>query len=144
MNYTQLYDAIQNYTENAETTFLANIPTFVKQAEQRIYNIVQFPSLRKSSTGVTTTSNRYLSCPGDFLSAYSLAVIDGSGAYSFLLNKDVDYIRQAYPSPTSTGIPKHYALFGPTVTGVYPWANAQCGVLCGTPLLLLPRVNRYY
>jgi hypothetical protein len=117
MNYTQLYDAIQNYTENAETTFLANIPTFVKQAEQRIYNIVQFPSLRKSSTGVTTTSNRYLSCPGDFLSAYSLAVIDGSGAYSFLLNKDVDYIRQAYPSPTSTGIPKHYALFGPTVTG---------------------------
>lgn len=115
MNYTQLYDAIQNYTENAETTFLANIPTFVKQAEQRIYNAVQFPSLRKSSAGVTTTSNRYLSCPTDFLSVYSLAVINGAGAYSFLINKDVDYIRQAYPSPASTGVPKHYALFGPTV-----------------------------
>lgn len=143
MNYTQLYDAIQNYTENAETTYLANIPTFVKQAEQRIYNAVQFPSLRKSSTGLTSANNRYLSCPGDFLSVYSLAVIDGTGAYSFLLNKDVDYIRQAYPSPTATGLPKHYALFGPTVSGLTV-TNELSFVLGPTPNAIYSVELHYY
>jgi hypothetical protein len=89
---------------------------FITQAEQRIYNSVQFPSLRKNVTGSVTTSNKYLSCPEDFLSTYSLAVIDATGNYEYLLNKDVNFIRQAYPNPTSdTGIPKYYALFGPTV-----------------------------
>jgi hypothetical protein len=77
---------------------------------------VQFPSLRKNVTGVTTSGNKYLSCPSDFLSSYSLAVIDATGAYEYLLNKDVNFIRQAYPTPTDTAIPKYYALFGPTTT----------------------------
>ena len=116
MNYTQLSDAIQAYTENTEADFVAEIPVFVKQAEQRIYNSVQFPSLRKNVTGVTTASNKYLQCPLDFLAVYSMAVVDGtleSGTYEYLLNKDVNFIRQAYPQANATGIPKYYALFGP-------------------------------
>jgi hypothetical protein len=89
---------------------------FITQAEQRIYNSVQFPSLRKNVTGVTSTGNKYLSCPSDYLSSFSLAVIDAAGAYEYLLNKDVNFIRQAYPTPTDTAIPKYYALFGPTTT----------------------------
>jgi len=116
MNYTQLTAAICDYTQNFDQDFIDNIPVFVKQAEQRIYNTVQFPSLRKNVTGSTSTNNKYLSTPADFLAVYSLAVIDPAGAYEFLLNKDVNFIRQAYPTPTSTGIPKYYALFGPTTT----------------------------
>lgn len=119
MNYTQLSNAIQAYTENTSSDFVAEIPTFVKQAEQRIYNSVQFPSLRKNVTGLTTANNRYLSCPSDFLAVYSMAVIS-DGSYEYLLNKDVNYIRQAYPSPTDTAIPKYYALFGPTTTNNAP------------------------
>ena len=117
MNYTQLTAAICDYTQNFEQDFVANIPVFVQQAEQRIFNTVQFPSLRKNVTGTMSANNKYLSCPGDFLATYSIAVIDATGAYEFLLNKDVNFIRQAYPTPTSTGIPKYYALFGPTTAG---------------------------
>jgi len=113
MNYAQLSAAIQAYTENPSADFVAEIPTFVKQAEQRIYNSVQFPSLRKNVTGTTTGNNKYLACPSDFLAVYSMAVVDGTGAYEYLLNKDVNFIRQAYPTPTSTGLPRYYALFGP-------------------------------
>ena len=116
MNYAALSAAIQDYTQNYEQDFVANIPVFVKQAEQRIYNSVQFPSLRKNVTGSTSQGVKYLSCPGDFLSVYSMAVIS-SGSYEYLLNKDVNFIRQAYPSPTDTAIPKYYAIFGPTVSG---------------------------
>jgi hypothetical protein len=178
MDYTALKTAIEDYTQNYETTFIANIPVFVKQAEQRIYNSIQFPSLRKNMTGVLTTSNKYLSAPNDFLSTYSIAIYNvatptatgtaglytivvssatgialqqyvsgtgiGTGAYVvaisgttitlsvvnsgtvsgtvnfqsdylYLLNKDVNFIRQAYPGPTATGVPQYYALFGPTV-----------------------------
>jgi hypothetical protein len=114
MNYAALSAAIQDYTQNYETEFVGNIPVFVKQAEQRIYNTVQFPSLRKNVTGNLTPNNKYLSCPIDFLSVYSMAVVDTTGAYEYLLNKDVNFIRQAYPTPTDTGMPKYYALFGPT------------------------------
>jgi hypothetical protein len=114
MNYTELTTAIQDYTEN--TFSPSQLATFVQQAEERIFNTVQFPSLRKNVTGTTTVNNKYLSSPSDFLSVYSLAVIDATGRYEYLLNKDVNFIRQAYPSPTSTGIPKYYALFGPTTT----------------------------
>lgn len=121
MNYTELSAAISAYTENTEQDFLNEIPVFVKQAEQRIYNTVQFPSLRKNVTGLVVSGNKYLSAPSDFLAVYSLAVITDYGtaaeAYEFLLNKDVNFIRQAYPTPASTGIPKYYALFGPTVSG---------------------------
>ena len=113
MNYTELSSAIQAYTENTETNFVAEIPVFVQQAEQRIYNSVQFPSIRKNVTGTTTINNKYLQCPTDFLAVYSLAIINASGEYEYLLNKDVNFIRQAYPQPTDTAIPKYYALFGP-------------------------------
>ena len=123
-----MYNTIQSYTENQfPDVYLASgstvsattqINTFITQAEQRIYNSVQFPSLRKNVTGTTTSSNKYLSCPSDFLATYSMAVIDATGAYEYLLNKDVNFIRQAYPTPTDTAIPKYYALFGPTVSGV--------------------------
>lgn len=117
MNYTQLSATISNYTENTEANFLAEIPVFVQQAEQRIYNTVQFPSLRKNVTGDITTQNKYLSAPQDFLAVYSLALYPvGGGDYEYLLNKDVNFIRQAYPSATDYGTPKYYALFGPTVT----------------------------
>ena len=117
MNYTELSNAIQAYTENTEADFVANIPVFVQQAEQRIYNSVQFPSIRKNMTGVVSTTSTYLSAPDDYLASYSLAVIDADGNYEYLLNKDVNFIRQAYPKATDTGLPKYYALFGPTVNG---------------------------
>ena len=113
MNYTELEAAICDYTQNFDQDFVDNIPVFVKQAEQRIYNTVQFPSLRSNVTGSTSSANKYLSCPGDFLAVYSMAVVDASGNYEYLLNKDVNFIRQAYPNPTSVGIPKYYAIFGP-------------------------------
>ena len=118
MNYTELSAAIQDYAENPFTPEL--IATFVQQAEQRIFNTIQFPSLRKNVTGQTTASNKYLSSPGDFLSVYSMAVVDATGRYEYLLNKDVNFIRQAYPNPTSTGLPRYYALFGPTTTNNTP------------------------
>ena len=179
MNYTQLKTAIEDYTQNYETTFIANLPVFITQAEQRIYNSVQFPSLRKNMIGNLTASNKYLSAPNDYLSTYSMAIytaasttatgtagaatitvasasgivvgqyvtgtgistgayvvaistltitlsvvnsgtvsgtVNFQGEYLYLLNKDVNFIRQAYPTPTSTGIPQYYALFGPTVS----------------------------
>jgi hypothetical protein len=117
MNYTQLSAAISAYTENTESNFLAEIPVFVQQAEQRIYNSIQFPSIRKNMTGNITSQNKYLAAPNDFLAVYSLALYPvGGGDYLYLLNKDVNFIRQAYPSATDYGTPKYYALFGPTVT----------------------------
>lgn len=116
MNYLELSQAIQAYSENTESLFVENIPTFVKEAERRIFNSVQLPSLRKNVTGTVTSGNKYLALPDDWLSTYSLAVIDAVGAYSYLLNKDVNFIREAYPSPTSTGQPKYYAIFGPRST----------------------------
>jgi hypothetical protein len=118
MTYTELCTAINSYTEN---TFPANmLAVFTEQAEQRIYNSMQFPSIRKNVTGTITANNKYLSAPDDFLSSYSLAIFSGSGPYTFLLNKDVNFIREAYPTPTDTGTPKYYALFGPTTTAGPP------------------------
>lgn len=115
MNYTELRTAIQDTAEN-DFNFSADptiIDRFIKQAETRIYNTIQFPSLRKNVTGTTTASNKYLQCPVDFLAVYSLAVVNPTtSGYEYLLNKDVNFIRQAYPVQTSTGLPKYYALFG--------------------------------
>jgi hypothetical protein len=123
LNYSELTAAIQSYSENQfPDTYLADgtivtskeqIDTLIKQAEQRIYNSVQFPSLRRNVTGSLTANNRFLACPDDFLAAYSIAIILADGSYEFLLNKDVNMIRQAYPKVTSVGEPKYYALFGP-------------------------------
>ena len=130
MNYAELVDAIQGYTENTFTD--SQLATFVQQTEQRVFNTVQFPSLRKNMTGTTTLNNKYLSTPSDFLAPYSLAVIDGSGNYEYLLNKDVNFIRQAYPNPTSTGIPRYYALFGPTTTsGATPQVTNELSFILG-------------
>ena len=115
MTYVELVANIKSYTENYETEFAASIPVFVTQAETRIYNSVQIPALRKNVTGLVSANNKYLSCPIDFLSVFSLAVIDGTGRFEYLLNKDVNFMRAAYPSPATTGIPQYYALFGPTV-----------------------------
>lgn len=117
MTYVELLAEIQNYTQNYESQFVATIPTFVTQAEERIYNSVQIPALRRNVTGVTFGGNKYLSCPSDFLSSFSLAVIDGDGNYEYLLNKDVNFMRASYPNPNDQGLPKFYALFGPTVVG---------------------------
>jgi hypothetical protein len=129
MNYAQLVSAIETYTENTfPSTTLSDgttvssttqINNFITQAEQRIYNSVQFPSLRKSVYGTVTASNKYLACPGDFLAPYSIAIIQNYGTatevYNYLLNKDVNFIREAYPNTGTAynGLPKYYALFGP-------------------------------
>jgi hypothetical protein len=130
VTYNELFTAIKNYLQNDFPTNVwtnvagtgtitsdgtEQIDLFIQQAEERIYNSVQIPALRKNVTGVTTGGNKYLSCPPDFLSVFSMAVIDGSGNYEYLLNKDVNFIRAAYPNPNDTAIPKYYALFGPTV-----------------------------
>jgi hypothetical protein len=124
MNYTELKTNIEDICENSFTD--DQLAMFTQQAEQKIYNTVQIPALRKNVTGTLTASNKYLSSPGDFLYSYSLAVIDGSGVYHYLLNKDVNFMREAYPNPTSEGLPKHYAYFdddtiilGPTPDSAY-------------------------
>jgi len=114
LNYTELKTAVENYTENTfSSTVFAEL---TKLAEQKIYNSVQLPALRKNMTGTMSSGNKYLSAPPDFLSVFSLAVINQLGAYTYLLNKDVNFIREAYPAPTGTGTPKYYAIFGPTST----------------------------
>jgi hypothetical protein len=111
MNYTELKTAVEDATENTfSATDFANL---TRLSEQRIYNSVQLPALRKNVTGTLTNGNQYLAAPTDFLSVFSLAVIDGSGNYEYLLNKDVNFIRSAFPNPSTTGTPKYYALFGP-------------------------------
>ena len=130
MTYNELFIAVKDYLQNdfptntwtdiagtgvAVSESTSQINFFIQQAEGRVYNTVQIPALRKNVTGVTTDGNKYLSCPTDFLSVFSIAVIDGVGNYEYLLNKDVNFIRAAYPNPNTEGLPKYYALFGPTV-----------------------------
>jgi hypothetical protein len=129
MNYTQLTNAICQSTENFEADFIANIHVFVEQADQRIYNTVQLPALRRNQIGNTSDNNKYLSLPSDYLSSFSLAVIiDGSGTQEFLLNKDVNFIRQAYPNPNDKGIPKYYAQFDADTFILGPTPNATYSV----------------
>jgi hypothetical protein len=138
MNYAALFDAVKGYVENdfpngqftdsagtGTTNFTGTeqINLFIRQAEERIYNTVQFPSLRKNVTGQISMGNKYLSAPVDFLAVYSIAVIDENGDYEYLLNKDVNYIREAYPRADSIftmGKPRFYALFGPATTNANP------------------------
>lgn len=119
MNYTELKTSISSICENPFSD--TELSLFVKQAEQKIYNSVQVSNLRKNTLGTTTAGNKYLSSPGDFLSVFSLAVVDpATGEYEYLLNKDVNFIRQSYPNPNDQGIPKYYAIFGPTTTNDNP------------------------
>jgi hypothetical protein len=134
MNYSELFIAVKGYLENdfpstvftdsagsssssaAALTSTEQVNIFITQAEQRIYNTIQFPSLRANVTGTLTANNKYLACPSDFLAVYSMAVINTDTSYTYLLNKDVNFIREAYPTPTDTGTPAYYALFGPVST----------------------------
>ena len=111
MNYTELTNAIKEYTDNTETTFVNNIPNFVRQTEERIYRSILIPELRRNVTTSLTTSNRFLAKPTDFLAVFSIAVVDGSSNYSFLLPKDVNFIREAYPATGTTGLPVYYSQF---------------------------------
>lgn len=126
MNYTELKTNIEDITENTFTD--DQLAMFTKQAEQKIFNTVQIPALRKNQTGNLTLGNKYLTAPSDFLYNYSLAVIDGSGNYHFLINKDVNFIREAYPNPTSTGLPKHYGYFDDTTFILGPTPDAGYSV----------------
>jgi hypothetical protein len=134
MNYTELTAAIKAYSENdfpqavgaGGLTSAQQIARFVQQAEQRIYNSIQFPALRKNVTGSATNGNKYLGAPVDWLATYSLARINADGSYEYLLNKDVNFIREAFPYPATSGAPTHYAIFdentfilGPTPDASY-------------------------
>lgn len=126
MNYTQLSTAIQDYIEAADTTFVTNIPNFVKAAEKKIYSTVQLPALRKNVTGSLTSGNQYLTTPSDFISAYSIAIISNASpaAHTYLLEKDVNFIREAFPYPATTGTPSHYALFDDSTFLIGPTPSA--------------------
>lgn len=131
MNYTQLVAAIEAYAENYDTStggFIDNIPVFVQNAEERVYNTVQLPALRKNVTGQMTSGNKYLACPSDWLATFSLAVINADNEYHYLLDKDVNFIRESYPDTDAAfyGEPQYYAQFdqntfilGPTPDASY-------------------------
>ena len=138
MDYAELKTNIADICENSFTN--DQFALFTKQAEQRIYNTVQLANLRKNVTGTLTSGNKYLQAPSDFLSVYSLAIVKANGEYEFLLNKDVNFIRQAYPNPNTTGTPKHYAIFGPRSDDV----NELTFILGPTPNASLTAELHYY
>jgi hypothetical protein len=131
MNYAALVQAIQDYTQNEETSFVSNIPTFVQQAEERINRSIMLPELRKNATATMTAGNKYVARPSDFLAVFSFAVIDAAGDTTYLLDKDVSFIREAYPSTSTQALPKYYAQFdgdsdgeqGNFILGATPDAN---------------------
>jgi hypothetical protein len=117
MNYAALVQAIQDYTQNSETSFVANIPLFVEQAEERINRSIMLPELRKNVTASTLIGNKYIARPSDFLSVFSFAVIDAAGDTTYLLDRDVTFIREAYPSTSTQALPKYYAQFDGDASG---------------------------
>ncbi len=125
MNYATLTTLVQQYCESTETSFVANIPTFVQLAEERIYNSVQIPAIRRNQIGTLSINNKYLTLPSDWLATFSLTVIDPvTNAQEFLLDKDVNFIRQSFPDPDDTGIPKYYAIFDDNTLILGPTPNA--------------------
>ena len=126
--FTTLKTAIQDYTQNTESTFVTNLPTVIKQAEDRIVKSVELPNFRKNVTGTFTYGNQYLATPSDYLYPFSLAVLDSSNNYSYLISTDVSFIREAYPSASSTGTPKHYAQFDDTTFIVGPSPSSALDV----------------
>lgn len=149
MNYETLYNSIQAYAENTESLFVANIPVFVQEAEDRIYNSVQIPALRKNVTGTMTSGNQYISLPNDWLSNYSIAIVDANMNYNYLINKDVNYLREAYPAVVTTGsnyqgtpqgVPKYYSLFGSQYSSI----NDMTLMVAPTPDQAYPVEMHYY
>jgi hypothetical protein len=127
MNYAELVQAIQDYTETSETSFVDNIPRFVRQTEQRVYRSVMIPELRKGATTLISAGGQYVARPADFLSVFSFAVIDADGGYNFLYDKDPSFIREAFPFPSVTGLPKVYAQFDGDVGGSNSFGNFILG-----------------
>ena len=120
-----LWYAIQTYCETTEPSFVNNIPSFVQLAEERVYNSVQLPAIRKNVTGSMTNGNRYFTLPSDWLATFSLAVTNPTtGAQTYLLDKDVNFIRESFPNPTATGIPQYYAIFDANTMLLGPTPNA--------------------
>jgi hypothetical protein len=143
MNYAQLVVAVSDYCENSFPT--TDMDTFIRQAEQRIYNTAQPANLRKNVTGTITSANKYLSAPTDFLSVYSMAVYpEAGGDFLYLLNKDVNFMREAYPNQNATGKPKHYAIFGPTVTALGAVTNELSFIVGPTPDAVYAVELHYY
>ena len=149
MNYETLYNSIQAYAENTESLFVANIPVFIQEAEDRIYNSVQIPALRRNVTGTMSSGNQYISLPDDWLSNYSIAVVDANMNYNYLINKDVNYLREAYPTVVTTGstyqgtpqgVPKYYSLFGSQYSSV----NDMTLMVAPTPDSGYPVEMHYY
>ena len=129
MTYAELVQLIQDTTANTETSFVTNIPNFVRAAEARVFNSVQLPAFRHNMTGSATTGNKYLTLPTDWLATYSLAVIDPiTSAQTYLINKDVDYIREVYPTPSSSGQPIHYAQFDADTLVLGPTPDQDYGM----------------
>jgi len=128
MNFQQLSQAIQAYTETTEQLFVENIPNFVQLCEERVYNAVQIPAIRKNQVGNFTNGDKYLALPNDYLASFSLAVILPDGSQQFLIDKDVNFIREAYPDPNDTGVPKYYGQFLPYtyIIGPTPDDDYQC------------------
>jgi len=124
MTYSELKSLIQNYLQNTETTFVSDLPNLIKQAEERILKTVNLPVFKKNVSGTLTTENQYLSTPSDFLDNFSLSYTN-TNAQTFLLYKDVNFIREAYPNATTTGTPKHYALFDDTTFIVGPTPSSD-------------------
>jgi hypothetical protein len=128
MNYAQLTQAIIDYSESDEQAFVENIPLFVQQCEERVYNAVQIPAIRKNQVGNFTQSDKYLALPPDYLASFSMAVILPDGTQEFLIDKDVNFIRQAYPNPDDEGIPRYYAQFTPYTYIIGPTPDASYNV----------------
>jgi len=132
MDYATLSETIKAYAENdfpntpgsGGLTSQEQIDTFIREAEQRIYNTVELPAFRKNQVGNFTSGNRFLSVPADWMAMYEISVVDGSGAYSYLLNKDVSFLRESYPDPTVTGVPQYYAIFDKDTLVVAPTPDA--------------------
>tara|TARA_R100000935_G_C2822780_1_gene160630 strand:+ start:44 stop:685 length:642 start_codon:yes stop_codon:yes gene_type:complete len=124
MTYAELKESIQNYLQNSETTFVADLPTIIKQAEERILKLVRLPVFRKNVQGNLSTGNQYLSTPSDFMDTFSLATIS-SNTYTYLIRTDVSFIREAYPTTTTTSAPKHYSLFNDSTYIVGPTPDAD-------------------
>jgi hypothetical protein len=140
MNYTELTAALQDYLETEEPTFVGYIPEFVRQAEARIYRSVLIPELRKNATAPLAAGVRFLSRPADYISTFSIAVIDAAGAYTYLIDKDMNFIREAYPNPATTGVPKYYAQF----VGEGPDSATGSFIVGPTPALEYTVEMQYY
>lgn len=128
MNYATLSQLLQDYTQNYSSEFVAAIPEIVKLAEDRIYQSVQIPSLKKNATSSFLSGNKYLAQPTDFLAPYSMAVKSATGVYSYMLEKEVGFINEAYPDPSATGVPRYYAIFTDDTFVVAPTPNANLQV----------------